>query len=159
MLFYAAQLYADFTGGIDITIGIAQFLAYMWKRTLSVPSFQRILRNIGADGISRWERGSVIMFLSDEYQQTAQKADLDDQKTFWHGRCKTRCSIYFDNGYLVCNGIWHGAAWHFVAWGLVNGVIILISEECTPLYNKFHHRFPKLGNSWGYRAFQVIGPF
>lgn len=38
------------------------FLAYMWKRTLSVPSFQRILRNIGADGISRWERGSVIMF-------------------------------------------------------------------------------------------------
>lgn len=62
MLFYAAQLYADFTGGIDITIGIAQFLAYMWKRTLSVPSFQRILQNIGADGISRWERGSVIMF-------------------------------------------------------------------------------------------------
>ena len=50
-------------------------------------------------------------------------------------------------------------AWHFVAWGLVNGVIILISEECTPLYNKFHHRFPKLGNSWGYRAFQVIRTF
>ena len=39
------------------------------------------------------------------------------------------------------------------------GVIILISEECTPLYNKFHHRFPKLGNSWGYRAFQVIRTF
>lgn len=101
----------------------------------------------------------MIMFLSDEYQQTAQKADLDDQKHFGMAGAR-RVAVYISTMVTwFATGIWHGAAWHFVAWGLVNGVIILISEECTPLYNKFHHRFPKLGNSWGYRAFQVIRTF
>ncbi len=50
------------TGGIDITIGIAQFFGIHVEENFIRPFFQRILRNIGADGISRWERGSVIMF-------------------------------------------------------------------------------------------------
>ena len=59
----------------------------------------------------------------------------------------------------LLTGIWHGAAWFYVTWGLANGVIILLSEEFTPLYKKFHQKFPKLTASWGYRAFQVIRTF
>ena len=59
----------------------------------------------------------------------------------------------------LATGIWHGAAWHFVAWGLANGVIILISEELEPCYKAFHTRFTKLGSSTAYRAFQVIRTF
>lgn len=39
-------------------------------------------------------------------------------------------------------GIWHGASWNFIVWGLLNAVVILLSQECRPLYEKFHAHFP-----------------
>ena len=49
MLFYAAELYADFTGGIDITIGIATDVWHnSLPKTLNDRIFQKILRNTGA---------------------------------------------------------------------------------------------------------------
>jgi hypothetical protein len=55
-------------------------------------------------------------------------------------------------------GIWHGAAWHFIVWGLLNCLVILVSQECIPFYNKFHERF-HVGHTFWYRAFQVIRTF
>ena len=52
-------------------------------------------------------------------------------------------------------GIWHGASWNFVVWGLMNGVVILISQEFDPLYEKFHERFPGLKKNGFYKLFQV----
>lgn len=59
----------------------------------------------------------------------------------------------------LATGIWHGAEWRFVIWGLANGVIILISEECEPLYQRFHKSFPKIGKTTAYRGFQVLRTF
>ena len=64
MLFYAAELYADFTGGIDITIGIAQMFGIQLAENFERPYFQKILRNTGADGTLPWERGlRIICFI------------------------------------------------------------------------------------------------
>ena len=52
-------------------------------------------------------------------------------------------------------GVWHGASWNFIVWGLLNGVIILISQELEPLYARFHQRFPRLGGTFFWRLFQV----
>ncbi|MBO7563383.1 MAG: MBOAT family protein, partial [Clostridiales bacterium] len=50
MMFYALELYADFTGGIDITIGIAEILGLPVKENLERPFFRK---NI-SDYLSRW---------------------------------------------------------------------------------------------------------
>jgi D-alanyl-lipoteichoic acid acyltransferase DltB (MBOAT superfamily) len=63
---------------------------------------------------------------------------------------------------FVCwfaTGIWHGPAWHFVFWGLLNGAVILVSQEMEPLYGRFHRAFPKMTSSRAYRAFQVVRTF
>jgi hypothetical protein len=44
-------------------------------------------------------------------------------------------------------GLWHGASWNFIVWGLLNCAVILVSQECQPLYNRFDKRFPRLANS------------
>ena len=59
----------------------------------------------------------------------------------------------------TATGIWHGASWRYVAWGVCNGAVILLSEELSPLYRRFHKRFPKLTGTVGYRAFQVLRTF
>jgi len=53
-------------------------------------------------------------------------------------------------------GIWHGASWNFIVWGLLNAVVILLSQECRPLYEKFHAHFPGIQKKYAYRIFQVV---
>ena len=45
-------------------------------------------------------------------------------------------------------GLWHGASWNFIVWGLMNFVVIMISQECEPLYKKFHNRFHVKDKRW-----------
>jgi len=52
-------------------------------------------------------------------------------------------------------GIWHGASWNFIVWGLGNFVVIMISQELEPLYRKFHKRFPKADGSFWFKVFRV----
>lgn len=52
-------------------------------------------------------------------------------------------------------GIWHGASWNFIVWGLMNFVVIMISQELEPLYRKFHGRFHVKDKKW-YGAFEII---
>lgn len=70
-------------------------------------------------------------------------------------RAGKRLPVYLSS-FLVwlATGIWHGASWNFVVWGLLNWAVLMISEEFEPLYAKFHHRF-KVGTRWGYRLFQI----
>ena len=56
----------------------------------------------------------------------------------------------------LTTGIWHGRGWNFVVWGLGNCVIILISQELSPLYRKFHARFPALKNTAPYKSFEIL---
>jgi len=56
-------------------------------------------------------------------------------------------------------GLWHGATWNFIAWGLANGVVIMISLEFQPLYARFHKRFTWASESACYRAFQIFRTF
>lgn len=62
MLIYAVELYADFTGGIDITIGIAELFGIRLPENFRQPFSQRVLQNIGEDGISHFVHGLRIMY-------------------------------------------------------------------------------------------------
>ncbi len=160
MLFYAIQLYADFTGGIDITIGIAQVFGIRLEENFIRPFFSK---NI-AEYWRRWHITMGTWFRDYVFYPFSISRPLKNITTF----CKKhfgmtvarRAAVYISSVIVwLATGIWHGAAWNFVAWGLTNGVIILISEELTPLYERFHKAFPRLTASTFYRGFQVIRTF
>ncbi len=52
-------------------------------------------------------------------------------------------------------GLWHGAHWNFIVWGLMNGFVIILSQELQPLYKRFHAKFD-IKNTLTYKSFQVI---
>ena len=56
-------------------------------------------------------------------------------------------------------GLWHGAAWNFIVWGMLNCLVILVSQELEPLYRRFRGRFPKLVASYPYHCFAVTRTF
>ena len=56
-------------------------------------------------------------------------------------------------------GLWHGAGWNFIVWGLLNCLVILVSQELVPLYNKFNAKFPRLVASSAWGVWQCVRTF
>lgn len=157
MIFYSIQLYADFTGGIDITIGIAQCFRIKIMENFQRPFFSKSIKEYWRRwhiSMGTWFRDYLFYPLS--ISKPLKNLVTYTKKHFGINIAK-RVSVYFTTLILwLVTGIWHGASWNFVIWGMLNGIVILISEECEPLYKKFHNRFPKLKNFWLYKLFQVM---
>ena len=156
MLFYAVELYADFTGGIDITIGIAQVFGVKVTENFERPYFSKNIAEY-------WRRWHITMgtwfrdyiFYPMSISKSMRKLTTFTKKHLGKGAAK-RLPVYIAT--LVtwfATGIWHGASWNFIVWGLMNGVVILISQEFDPLYEKFHEKFPKLQGNVFYHVFQI----
>lgn len=157
MLFYALELYADFTGGIDITIGIAETLGITVKENFHRPYFSKNIKEY-------WNRWHITMgtwftdyiFYPISVSQPMLKLSKASRKRLGEALGK-RVPVYLSSFVVwFTTGIWHGASWNFIVWGLGNFVVIMISQELEPLYHKFHSRFPAAKDKWAFRAFQVV---
>ena len=142
MLFFTLELYADFTGGIDITIGVAQVLGIKVTENFRRPYFSKSVKEF-------WKRWHITMgtWFTDYifYPVTVSKPMLKLSK--WSRKhlgttIGKRVPIYLSS-FIVwfTTGLWHGASWSFIVWGLMNWVVIMVSQEFEPLYNRFHKRF------------------
>lgn len=159
MLFYAIELYADFSGGIDITLGIAQVLGIRLNENFNRPYFSKSI----AEYWRRWHITLGTWFkdymfypisVSKPVLSLAKKA----RKRFGNAVGK-RVPVYIATIIIwFTTGFWHGAAWNFVVWGLLNALVILVSHECTPLYARFHARF-NISHTFLYRLFQITRTF
>ena len=156
MLFYAFQLYCDFTGGIDITIGIAQTMGINLTENFNLPYFSKNIKEY-------WNRWHITMgsWFTDYifYPISVCKPMLKLSK--WSREhlgpaVGKRVTVYLSSfAVWLTTGIWHGAAWNFIVWGIMNWVVIMASQELEPLYAKFHSRFKVKGKA-PYEVFQIV---
>lgn len=56
-------------------------------------------------------------------------------------------------------GIWHGAGWGFIVFGLYNSCIIILSMAFTPLFKKWKHALHIREDSFPWKVFQIIRTF
>lgn len=159
MIFYTIELYADFTGGIDITIGIAETMGIRMKENFVRPYASKSLKEY-------WRRWHISMcswfrdyiFYPVSICKPMQRFSKFSKRRFGEKAGK-RLPVYISS-FLVwfATGIWHGASWNFIVWGLLNWAVLMISEELEPLYAKFHRRFP-VKEKFLYQAFQIARTF
>jgi len=158
MVVYAAALYCDFTGGMDIAIGIGECFGIKMEENFDSPFRSK---NI----FEYWRRWHITMgtwfrdyvFYPVSVSKPLQKLTAKLKQK--HPGLARRAPVYIATMVTwFVTGIWHGAAWNFIVWGLANGVVILISQELQPHYGKFHERFPKMKGR-AYDAFQVARTF
>lgn len=156
MLFYALELYADFTGGIDITIGAAQCLGIEVAENFNRPYFSKSIKEY-------WRRWHMTMgtwftdyiFYPISACQPMLKLSRFSRRHLGEALGK-RVPVYLSSfAVWLATGIWHGASWNFIVWGLGNWGVIMISQELEPLYRKFHGKF-HVENNAGFRFFQVV---
>lgn len=156
MLFYALELYADFTGGIDITIGVSQVLGVKVEENFIRPFFSKNIKEY-------WNRWHITMgswftdyiFYPISVCQPMLKLSRFSRKHLGEAIGK-RVTVYL-SCFVVwfATGIWHGASWNFIVWGLANYVVIMVSQELEPFYRWFHSKV-KVEGTFGFRLFQVV---
>lgn len=156
MLFYAFELYCDFTGGIDITIGLAEMMGIRLQENFRLPFFSKNTKEY-------WKRWHITMgswFTDYVFYPLSVCMPMLKLSAWCRKHLGTavgkRVTVYLSSLIVwLATGLWHGAAWNFIAWGLANYVVITISQELEPLYARFHRRF-----HWDdkplYRAFEIV---
>lgn len=111
MLLYSVQLYADFSGGIDMVLGVSQMLGISQSENFNSPyfsqSFQEFWRRWHMT-LGGWLREYVYIPLG--------------------GNRKGKFRKYLNSiiTFLV-SGLWHGI--HYLLWGLINGIFVSLGEK------------------------------
>lgn len=155
VFFYAIQLYADFSGGLDMAIGAGQIFGVDLPENFVRPFFSKSIKEY-------WNRWHITMgsWFTDYifYPISVCKPMLNLSKwsrTHLGPVLGKRLTVYLSSfAVWLATGVWHGASWNFVFWGLSNYLVIMISQELEPLYRRFHQRFDVDGKLF-YKIFQV----
>ena len=156
--FYAIEVYGDFTGGIDIAVGLSEALGIRLPENFIRPFFSK---NI-AEYWRRWhitlgEWMKEYVFYPVSVSTPMRKFSKSARKRW--PKFGKRLPVYAASfAAWSCTGIWHGVTPNFLLWGMMNCTVIVLSEELTPLYERFHDRFHWKQNRW-YGAFEMLRTF
>lgn len=160
ILLYSVQIYGDFTGGIDITIGYAELLGIRIAENFKRPFSSKTVEEY-------WKRWHITMGTwFQDYVFYPMSISNPMQKLSKWSRAKLgvavgkRLPVYIATlATWFLTGLWHGAGWNFIVWGLLNGAVILISRELAPIWRLFGQKFPKLCASGVWNAWRMVRTF
>ena len=157
MVFYAVDLYMDFSGGIDIVIGFSQALGITLPENFKRPYFAVSLKDYWRRWhitLCNWFKDYVFYPISTSPRLLGWAKKL---KGSGHEGLARRITVYIGNLTVwLLTGVWHGAAWNFIIWGLLNGCFLLLSQELEPLYRRFYARFPRLREAGWWTVLRVV---
>jgi len=106
---YGLQLYFDFSGYSDMAIGLGRMFGFRFRENFAYPLAARSV----TDFWRRWNMSLSAWFRDYLY------VPLGGNRR-GPGRTYRNLVLVF----LLC-GLWHGAAWTFVAWGAVHGALLV----------------------------------
>ena len=110
-VFFAFQIYGDFSGYSDIALGTARLFGIDLLRNFAFPYFSRDI----AEFWRRWHISLSTWFRDYLY------IPLGGSKMGVWGKVRNTFIIF------LVSGFWHGANWTFIVWGLLNALYIMPS--------------------------------
>ena len=117
---FTFQIYCDFSGYSDIAIGTARLFGFNLRQNFAYPYFSRGIPEFWR----RWHISLMTWFRDYVY--------------FPLGGSKSGLKLAIRNIFIVwtISGLWHGANWTFVCWGLYHAILMVI-YRILPLRTKY----------------------
>ena len=157
-VFYAVQIYGDFTGGIDIALGLAEAMGIKLPENFIRPFFSQNIAQYWRRwhiSLGAWMKDYIFYPIS--VSRPILKLSKSARKKL--GSFGKRLPVYAASvATWFITGIWHGLTPNFILWGMMNCFVTVVSEELSPLYAKFHARFRLKEKKW-YGAFEMLRMF
>ena len=112
MLAYSLQIYYDFSGYSDMAIGLGQMFGFLFPENFRYPYAARSVTEFWRRwhiSLSTWFRDYVYIPLGGN--RVSRPRWIFNLMLVW-----------------ALTGLWHGASWNFVFWGLYYGVLLLLEK-------------------------------
>jgi D-alanyl-lipoteichoic acid acyltransferase DltB (MBOAT superfamily) len=117
---FSFQIFCDFAGYSNIARGLGKCLGFEIMINFNLPYCATNPREFWRRwhiSLSTWLRDYLYVSLGGNRK----------------GRFRTYRNLTIT---MLLGGLWHGAAWTFVAWGMYHGVLLAVHRACTPLLEK-----------------------
>jgi len=109
---YSIQIYYDFSGYSDMAIGLGRMFGFEFLENFNFPYVSRSIREFW----KRWHISLTNWFRDYLY------IPLGGNRK---GKVRTYLNLFT---VFLLTGLWHGASWSFVAWGLLHGAFMIIEK-------------------------------
>lgn len=126
MLLFAFQIYFDFSGYSDMAIGLGRMFGFTYKENFNYPYISKS----ASEFWRRWHISLGSFFRDYLYIPLGgnRKHHIRNILIVW-----------------FLTGLWHGASWNFVLWGLYYGILITVERQLSKVIN-----FSRLPGIFGY---------
>lgn len=112
---YSIQIYCDFSGYSDMAWGVAKALGFDVTRNFRFPYFATTIKEFWR----RWHISLTSWFT--EYVYFSLGGNRVRLKAHW---------VFNISMVFILSGIWHGASWNFLLWGVLHALFYLIEYAC-----------------------------
>jgi len=126
-VFFAFQIYCDFSGYSDIAIGSAQVMGFRLMDNFNRPYFSKSIGEFW----KRWHISLSTWFKDYLYIPLG-------------GNRVAKWRLYFNLMVtFVISGLWHGANWTFIFWGGLNGLYLVVEDMTQNIRKTFFGNLPR----------------
>lgn len=156
---YAIQLYADFSGYMDIALGCSEILGITLTENFSTPYFSGTISEFWRRwhiSLGAWFRNYVFYSLerSSLWRTLGKKISARSKK--WGRTIPTACALLV---VWLLIGVWHGAAWKYIAYGLYHGGMIILALLLEPVISWLTNKLKIQTESDGWKCFRIVRTF
>ena len=157
---YSIQIYADFSGYMDIMCGFCEILGIRLTENFERPYFSKSITEYWR----RWHISMGAWFKNYIYYPIGMSS--------WSRKLARKCRERFGKNLSntipatiallitwTATGLWHGASWAYIVWGLVNGLFLILSLWMEPVYTGAKNALKINENAFVWKLFQVIRTF
>jgi len=120
ILLYAYQIYFDFSGYSDMAIGLGKMFGFHFKENFNYPYISKS----ASEFWRRWHMSLGSFFRDYVY------IPLGGNR---HHHLRNVLVVWF------LTGLWHGASWNFILWGVYYGLLIFLERK---VLSKFFEKLP-----------------
>lgn len=156
-ILYTFQIYAEFSGCMDIVSGISKMLGIDLAVNFRRPFFSRSIGEFWRRWhvtLGAWLRDYVFYPVSlSKMNMNVGKWARTKAKGIWASFIPAAFPLFF---VWFGNGFWHGASWKYILYGLYYYIVMMIAMLCKPLTDKFIKKMKINVESVGYRLAQII---
>lgn len=156
VLAYSFQIYGDFSGGTDITRGVAQMMGIDLPVNFERPFFATSMANFWQRwhmSLGAWMREYVFYPVMLCRPVTALSKKFRKKHGAYAAKLVPSVAAPMVVFFLI--GIWHGITWQYICNGLYNAILISGSVALTPVYEKLIKWFKINTETFSWKLFQM----
>lgn len=142
-VFFAFQIYCDFSGYSDIAIGAAQVMGFNLMNNFNRPYFSKSISEFW----KRWHISLSTWFRDYLY------IPLGGNRV---SAFRWRFNLFIT---FLISGLWHGANWTYVIWGALHGFYMICGTLTSGMRQRLSQRINHEALSWAVKPLKVVFTF